>query len=111
MSGLKSGDLRPRIAKTFPFDKIADAHRYIESGDQFGKVVLTVSLSEIDQTFLLDSGINRCQISLSRQAAAYPSPAPRPEPATTSLSKCMPSKTRDIATLVAQNARTGKADG
>jgi NADPH:quinone reductase-like Zn-dependent oxidoreductase len=41
-SGLKSGDLRPIIAKSFPFDQIADAHRYIESGDQFGKVVLTV---------------------------------------------------------------------
>jgi NADPH:quinone reductase-like Zn-dependent oxidoreductase len=40
--GLKSGDLRPRIAKTFPFDRIADAHRYIESGEQFGKVVLAV---------------------------------------------------------------------
>jgi NADPH:quinone reductase-like Zn-dependent oxidoreductase len=41
-SGLKSGDLRPTIAKTFPFDRIADAHRYIESGDQFGKVILAV---------------------------------------------------------------------
>jgi NADPH:quinone reductase-like Zn-dependent oxidoreductase len=41
-SGLSSGDLSPRIAKSFPFDRIADAHRYIESGDQFGKVVLTV---------------------------------------------------------------------
>ena len=41
-SGLQSGDLRPRIAKTFTFDRIADAHRFIESGEQFGKVVLTV---------------------------------------------------------------------
>jgi NADPH:quinone reductase-like Zn-dependent oxidoreductase len=41
-SGLKSGDLRPTIAKTFPFDRIADAHLYIESGEQFGKVVLVV---------------------------------------------------------------------
>lgn len=41
-SGLKSGELRPTIAKAFPFDRIADAHRYIESGEQFGKVVLTV---------------------------------------------------------------------
>ena len=39
-SGLKSGDLRPTIA--IPFDRIADAHRYIESGEQFGKVILTV---------------------------------------------------------------------
>jgi NADPH:quinone reductase-like Zn-dependent oxidoreductase len=41
-SGLKSGDFRPIIAKTFPFDRIVDAHRYIESGEQFGKVILTV---------------------------------------------------------------------
>lgn len=40
--GLKSGDFRPIIAKTFPFDRIVDAHRYIESGEQFGKVILTV---------------------------------------------------------------------
>lgn len=41
-SGLKSGDFCPIISKSFPFDRIADAHRYIESGEQFGKVVLTV---------------------------------------------------------------------
>jgi hypothetical protein len=30
------------IAKTFPFDKIADAHRYLESNEQFGEVVVTI---------------------------------------------------------------------
>jgi NADPH:quinone reductase-like Zn-dependent oxidoreductase len=40
--GLASGYLRPIIAKTFAFDNIVEAHRYLESGTQFGKVVVTV---------------------------------------------------------------------
>jgi NADPH:quinone reductase-like Zn-dependent oxidoreductase len=40
--GLASGALRPIIAKTFSFDEIVAAHRYLESGQQFGKVVVTV---------------------------------------------------------------------
>ena len=40
--GLASGVMRPIIAKTFPFDEIVAAHRYLESGAQFGKVVVTV---------------------------------------------------------------------
>jgi NADPH:quinone reductase-like Zn-dependent oxidoreductase len=40
--GLASGVLRPVIDKTFPFDEIVAAHRYVESGTQFGKVVVTV---------------------------------------------------------------------
>lgn len=42
LGGLRTGELRPKIAKTFPFDEIAEAHRFIEAGDQFGRVVLTV---------------------------------------------------------------------
>jgi NADPH:quinone reductase-like Zn-dependent oxidoreductase len=41
--GLKIGRLKPVIAKTFPLDQIADAHRYLESNQQVGKVVVTVS--------------------------------------------------------------------
>lgn len=41
-SGLASGDFRPLIAKTFPFENIVDAHRYLESNAQIGKVVVTV---------------------------------------------------------------------
>jgi NADPH:quinone reductase-like Zn-dependent oxidoreductase len=37
-----SGHLKPVIDGTFPLAACADAHRYLESGDQFGKVVLTV---------------------------------------------------------------------
>jgi NADPH:quinone reductase-like Zn-dependent oxidoreductase len=41
-SGLFDGSLRPVIARIFPFDAIADAHRFVEAGEQFGKVVVTV---------------------------------------------------------------------
>jgi NADPH:quinone reductase-like Zn-dependent oxidoreductase len=40
--GIVSGDLKPVIAKTFPFDKIVDAHRYLEAGEQIGKIVVTI---------------------------------------------------------------------
>ena len=41
--GLANGKLTPVIAKTFPLEKIVDAHRYLESNQQIGKVVVTVS--------------------------------------------------------------------
>ena len=41
--GLKSGALKPIIDRTFPLDAIADAHRYMESNRQQGKIVVTVS--------------------------------------------------------------------
>jgi NADPH:quinone reductase-like Zn-dependent oxidoreductase len=41
-SGLADGSLSPVVARTFAFDKIADAHRFIEAGEQVGKVVVTV---------------------------------------------------------------------
>lgn len=40
--GLESGALKPVIAKTFPLEAIVDAHRYMESNQQFGKIVVTV---------------------------------------------------------------------
>lgn len=40
--GLASGEFKPVIAKTFAFDRIVDAHRYLESNEQFGKIVVTV---------------------------------------------------------------------
>jgi NADPH:quinone reductase-like Zn-dependent oxidoreductase len=40
--GLASGALKPIIAKTFPFDQIVDAHRYMEANDQFVKIVVKV---------------------------------------------------------------------
>jgi NADPH:quinone reductase-like Zn-dependent oxidoreductase len=41
-AGLAEGALRPAIARTFAFDDIADAHRFIEAGEQAGKIVVTV---------------------------------------------------------------------
>jgi NADPH:quinone reductase-like Zn-dependent oxidoreductase len=40
--GLREGWLTPVIAKTFPFDQIVEAHRYLESNQQIGKVLVTV---------------------------------------------------------------------
>jgi NADPH:quinone reductase-like Zn-dependent oxidoreductase len=42
LRGLASGHLKPIIAKTFPFSQIIAAHRYLESNQQVGKVVVTV---------------------------------------------------------------------
>ncbi len=40
--GLKSGALKPVIDSTFPLGAIVDAHRYMESNQQKGKIVVTV---------------------------------------------------------------------
>lgn len=40
--GLARGALRPTLARTFAFHDIADAHRFIEKGEQIGKIVVTV---------------------------------------------------------------------
>jgi NADPH:quinone reductase-like Zn-dependent oxidoreductase len=40
--GLASGALKPRIAKTFAFADIVEAHRYLEKNEHIGRVVVTV---------------------------------------------------------------------
>jgi NADPH:quinone reductase-like Zn-dependent oxidoreductase len=40
--GLRAGWLFPVIAKTFAFDQIVEAHRYLEGNEQIGKVIVTV---------------------------------------------------------------------
>ncbi|MDA3921853.1 MAG: zinc-dependent alcohol dehydrogenase family protein [Salinisphaera sp.] len=40
--GLESGDFSPIISRTFAFADMIDAHRYMESNQQFGKIVVTV---------------------------------------------------------------------
>jgi NADPH:quinone reductase len=40
--GLKEGHLKPVVAKTFPLSQIVEAHRYLESNQQLGKIVVTV---------------------------------------------------------------------
>lgn len=42
LEGLSDGSLKPIIARTFPFEEIVEAHRYLESNEQFGKVVVTL---------------------------------------------------------------------
>ena len=41
-AGLADGSFRPIIAKTFPLEEIVAAHRYLESNQQIGKIVVTV---------------------------------------------------------------------
>ena len=41
LRGLADGHLKPVIAKTFPLQDIAAAHRYLESNQQVGKIVVT----------------------------------------------------------------------
>ena len=40
--GLADGSLKPVIARTFPLKEIVEAHRYMESNQQIGKIVVTV---------------------------------------------------------------------
>jgi len=40
--GLAAGALRPALANVFPFGEIVVAHRYLEAGQQIGKVIVTV---------------------------------------------------------------------
>jgi NADPH:quinone reductase-like Zn-dependent oxidoreductase len=42
LHGLAEGHLKPVIAKTFPLGQIVEAHRYLESNQQLGKIVITV---------------------------------------------------------------------
>lgn len=42
LDGLGDGSLKPIIARTFPFEAIVEAHRYLDSNEQFGKVVVTL---------------------------------------------------------------------
>ena len=43
MPALEKGDLKPVVAEAFPFDRAADAHRFIEERRNVGKVVLVPS--------------------------------------------------------------------
>lgn len=39
--GLETGSLKPVIAKTFSLNDIVDAHKYMESNQQIGKIIVT----------------------------------------------------------------------
>ncbi len=40
--GLRAGTLAPTIARTFDFGDMVEAHRYLESGEPYGKIDVTV---------------------------------------------------------------------
>ncbi|MGP3915544.1 zinc-dependent alcohol dehydrogenase family protein [Nonomuraea sp. 10N515B] len=42
-SGLRSGAFEPVVDRVFGLDEIVAAHRYLEAGDQVGKIVVTVN--------------------------------------------------------------------
>lgn len=42
LDGLSDLTLQPVIARTFRFEDIVEAHRFLESNDQFGKIVVTI---------------------------------------------------------------------
>jgi NADPH:quinone reductase-like Zn-dependent oxidoreductase len=39
---IEAGDFKPRIDRTFPLSQIVEAHRYMESNAQIGKIVVTI---------------------------------------------------------------------
>src|SRR5215470_3170156 len=39
---VKTGQLKPKIAKTFRFEDVVEAYQYMESNEQMGKIVVTV---------------------------------------------------------------------
>ncbi|MCI0789815.1 MAG: NAD(P)H-quinone oxidoreductase [Chloroflexi bacterium] len=39
---LASGSMKPIIDRTFPLEEVAEAHRYMETNANFGKIVLTI---------------------------------------------------------------------
>ena len=41
LQGLATGHLRPAVDRTFPLRQIVEAHRYLESNQQIGKIVVT----------------------------------------------------------------------
>ncbi|MHB0767411.1 zinc-dependent alcohol dehydrogenase family protein [Bradyrhizobium sp. 5.13L] len=42
LDGLSDRTLKPIIARTFRFEEIVEAHRFLESNTQFGKIVVTI---------------------------------------------------------------------
>ncbi|TMR96332.1 zinc-dependent alcohol dehydrogenase family protein [Nonomuraea basaltis] len=42
-SGLRTGAFRPVVDRLFPLEEIVRAHQHMESGTQFGKIVVTVA--------------------------------------------------------------------
>ncbi len=43
LSRIAAGELKPKIAKVFPFDQMVEAHRFMESNEQIGKIIVSFS--------------------------------------------------------------------
>ncbi|MFM0631880.1 zinc-binding dehydrogenase [Paraburkholderia xenovorans] len=56
LDGLAAGSLKPVIAATFPFERTVDARRFLESNEQLGKIVVTVSRTARRQTVTRSCG-------------------------------------------------------
>jgi NADPH:quinone reductase-like Zn-dependent oxidoreductase len=41
-NGIESGSLKTIVDRTFPLESIVEAHQYMESNQQKGKIVVTV---------------------------------------------------------------------
>jgi NADPH:quinone reductase-like Zn-dependent oxidoreductase len=39
---LASGSMKPVVDRSFPLEEVADAHRYMETNANFGKIILTI---------------------------------------------------------------------
>ena len=42
VDGLAAGKFKPVIARSFPLEEIVEAHRYLESNLQVGKIIVTI---------------------------------------------------------------------
>jgi NADPH:quinone reductase len=45
---LSDGSIRAVVDRTFPLERVADAHRYLESNQHFGKVVLCTRATDVE---------------------------------------------------------------
>jgi NADPH:quinone reductase-like Zn-dependent oxidoreductase len=45
LAGVADGSLKVTIDRSFPLDSVADAHTYLETNQQFGKIVMETGVS------------------------------------------------------------------
>jgi NADPH:quinone reductase-like Zn-dependent oxidoreductase len=42
---VEAGKIKPPLVQSFPFERVADAHRALESGNTVGKLILKIEAS------------------------------------------------------------------